>query len=175
MILGMSVATFTLLHVLVSLIAIAIGGVVVIEMLRSRLLSGLTALFLATTVLTSASGFLFHSKSFGAPHVVGLLSLAVLAVALLALYARHLAGNWRAVYVVGALIALYLNVFVGVVQAFQKIAFLRALAPSQTEPPFLVAQALVLILFIWLGVAAAKRFHPGVPADPNISMPVGVR
>ena len=160
MILGMSTASFTILHVVISLIAIAAGLVVVPAMLKNKRVERWTALFLATTVLTSVTGFLFHSASFGPPHVVGVISLLVLAVTIPALYACHLAGAWRWIYVVGAVLALYLNVFVAVVQAFQKLSFLEALAPTQSEPPFLAAQLVVLALFILLGLFAVIRFHP---------------
>src|SRR5882672_3476782 len=125
MILGMSVATFTLLHVVISLI-----------------------------------GFLFHSTAIGPPHIVGAISLVVLAVTLLALYTFHLAGRWRAIHAVTAVLALYLNVFVGVVQAFLKIPALHDLAPLGNEPPFAIAQGLVFALFVALGYGAVKRFHP---------------
>src|SRR6202521_6188450 len=121
MILGMSTATFTAVHVVLSLIGIVAGVVVLLGMLGGKRLDGLTAVFLASTVLTSATGFLFHSASFGPPHVVGIISLVVLAIAILALYVYRLAGAWRWIYIVSAVLALYLNVFVGVVQAFQKI------------------------------------------------------
>ncbi len=160
MILGLSVQTFTLIHVLISLVGIVSGVVVLIAMIANARLNGVTALFLATTVATSATGFLFHSKAIGPPHIVGAISLVVLAVALLALYGRHLSGVWRPVYVITAVVALYLNCFVGVVQAFQKLAFLQPLAPTQSEPPFLVAQVAVLILFIVLGFLAVRRFRP---------------
>jgi hypothetical protein len=116
--------------------------------------------FLCSTILTSATGFLFHSAKIGPPHVVGLLSLAVLAVAVIALYGLKLKGVWRPVYVVCAVVALYFNAFVGVVQAFGKIEPLKALAPTGSEPPFLVAQLIVLAAFVVLGWMAAKRFHP---------------
>jgi hypothetical protein len=161
MILGMSTPTFTLVHVILSLVGILAGAVAVLGMLSAKKLEGWTALFLATTVATSATGFLFHSTAFGPPHVVGVISLVVLAVAILALYGRHLAGPWRWIYVVGAVLSLYLNVFVGVVQAFQKLPFLQPLAPTQSEPPFLIAQVVVLAIFVTLGVLAARRFHPG--------------
>ena len=160
MILGLSVQTFTLVHVLISLIGIVSGVVVLIAMIANARLNGVTALFLATTVATSATGFLFHSKVIGPPHIVGGISLVVLAVALLALYGRHLSGAWRPAYVITAVVALYLNCFVGVVQAFQKFSFLQPLAPTQSEPPFLVAQIAVLILFIVLGFLAVRRFRP---------------
>ena len=160
MILGMSTPTFTLVHVILSLLGIFFGVVVLFGLLSSKKLSGVTVLFLATTIATSATGFLFHSASFGAPHGVGVISLVVLALALFALYSRHLAGRWRWIYVAGAVLALYLNVFVGVVQAFQKLPFLHQLAPTQTEAPFAVAQLVVLAIFIALGMVAAKRFHP---------------
>ena len=160
MILGMSTSTFTAVHVVLSLIGIASGLIVLFGMIGSKRLQGLTALFLATTVLTSVTGFLFHSEKFGPPHVVGIISLVVLAAALLALYGFRTAGPWRRIYVASAVLALYLNVFVGVVQAFQKVSFLKELAPTQSEPPFLVAQAVVLLVFLALGIAAARAFHP---------------
>jgi hypothetical protein len=160
MILGMSTASFTLFHVILSLIGIAAGMVVVFGMLAGRRLDGWTALFLATTVLTSVTGFMFHSAHFGPPHVVGLLSLLLLVLAILARYSYHMAGSWRGIYVVTAVISLYLNVFVGVVQAFQKLPLLQPLAPTGTEPPFAVAQGLVLLAFVVLAVLALKRFYP---------------
>jgi hypothetical protein len=160
MIPGMSDSTFTLVHVVLSLAGIVSGIVVVFGMLGANRLSGLTAFFLATTVLTSATAFLLPSTSFGPPQVIGALSLAVLAVAILALYIFGLAGFWRWVYVIGAMLALYLNCFVGVVQAFQKLPFLQPLAPTQSEPPFVVAQVVVMAIFIALGIGAVRKFHP---------------
>jgi hypothetical protein len=159
MIWGMSVATFTVLHVLISIVGIIGGAAVVLGMLRSRDLRGWTAIFLVTTVLTSVTGFLFHSKAFGPPHVVGLISLVVLALAILALYVQHMVGAWRWIYIASAMVALYLNVFVGVVQAFQKLPALHQLAPNGSEPPFAIAQLLVLALFVALTIAALRRFH----------------
>jgi len=160
MILGMSTASFTLLHVILSLVGIAAGIVVVFGMLAARRLDGWTALFLATTVLTNVTGFMFHSAHFGPPHVIGLLSLLLLVLAILARYSYHMAGSWRWIYVITAVISLYLNVFVGVVQAFQKLPLLQPLAPTGTEPPFAVAQGLVLLAFVVLTVLALKRFYP---------------
>jgi hypothetical protein len=164
MILGMSTPTFTLFHVILSLIGIGSGLVVLFGMLTSNRLPGWTALFLITTVLTSVTGFFFHSAKFGPPHVVGVISLVVLAVAITALYTLRLVGAWRWIYVATAVLALYLNVFVGVVQAFQKLAFLNTLAPTQTEPPFMIAQAVVLLIFIRVGALAVRSFHPRTPA-----------
>jgi hypothetical protein len=160
MILGMSTATFTLIHVVISLIGIFSGLVVLFGMLGSKHSKGWTALFLVSTVLTSATGFFFHSASFGPAHVVGVISLLVLAVAIIAVYIFHLASAWRWVYVISAVAALYLNVFVSVVQAFQKLPFLQPLAPTQSEPPFLVMQLIVVAIFIMLGLLAVRRFHP---------------
>jgi hypothetical protein len=160
MILGMSTAAFTQFHVLLSLIGIVSGIVVVLAMLGANRLPLLTAIFLATTVATSVTGFMFHFASFGPPEIVGVISLVVLGMAILALYGYKLAGAWRWIYVAAAVFALYLNVFVGVVQTFQKVAFFHAMAPTQTEPPFAVAQGVVLIAFIALGIAAAKKFRP---------------
>jgi hypothetical protein len=163
MILGMSSAAFTQLHVLLSLIGIGTGAIVVLAMLRGNLVPLWTTLFLLTTLATSVTGFLFHSAKFGPPQAVGVISLLVLGLAILALYVYRLAGSWRWIYVASAVVALYLNTFVGVVQAFQKIAFFQALAPTQTEPPFAIAQGLVLAVFIVLGVLAVKRFRPAAP------------
>jgi hypothetical protein len=156
----MSTATFTLIHVVISLIGIFSGLVVLFGMLGSKHSKGWTALFLVSTVLTSATGFFFHSASFGPAHVVGVISLLVLAVAIIAVYIFHLASAWRSVYVISAVAALYLNVFVSVVQAFQKLPFLQPLAPTQSEPPFLVMQLIVVAIFIMLGLLAVRRFHP---------------
>ena len=159
MILGMSTSAFTLMHVVLSLIGIFSGAVVLFGMFSSKRLKGWTALFLATTVLTSVTGFFFPADHLLPSHVVGVISLLVLAVAILALYVYRLAGAWRRIYVVSATVALYLNVFVGVVQAFLKVPFLNALAPTQTESPFLIMQLVVLALFVVLTVVAAIRFH----------------
>jgi hypothetical protein len=129
-------------------------------MLGSKRLPGWTALFLATTVLTSVTGFLFPFERLLPSHVFGIISLVVLAIALFALYGRHLAGSWRWIYVVGAAVALYLNSFVGVFQAFLKIPAVHALAPTQAEPPFAVAQGTVLLAFIVLTVLAVRAFRP---------------
>jgi hypothetical protein len=160
MTLGLSLEAFTTLHVVISLIGIASGLIVLCGVLTSQRLDGWTALFLVSTILTSVTGFMFPFNGLLPSHVVGAISLVVLAVALLALYAFRLAGLWRWVYVVAALAALYLNVFVGVVQAFQKLAVLQPLAPTQSEPPFVIAQVAVLALFLALGALAVRRFHP---------------
>jgi hypothetical protein len=159
MILGMSTAAFTQMHVIISLIAIATGIVVVFGMLGARLLPAMTTTFLVTSVATSVTGFMFPTP-FDAADVVGILSLVALAAAILGLYAYKLAGSWRGIYVIGATIALYFNCFVLVVQSFQKIEFFHALAPTSKEPPFAAAQGVLLLLFIGLGVAAFKKFRP---------------
>jgi hypothetical protein len=163
MILGMTTATFTLFHVLLSLVGIGSGFVVLFGWVARKRLEGWTVLFLATTVATSVTGFGFPFDHLLPSHIVGIISLVVLAVAIAARYAFHLAGAWRPVYVVGAVIALYLNSFVGVVQAFLKVPALRALAPTQGEPPFAIAQGAVLLLFIVLGTLAALRFRLDAP------------
>lgn len=159
MIMGMSIATFTQIHVLISLVGIATGIVVVAAMLRSQYTRIWTSTFLVTTLATSLTGFMFGSK-FGPPHAIGAISLVVLAVSVTALYGYRLQGPWRWIYVVSAALALYLNFFIAVVQAFQKIAFFHALAPTQAEPPFALAQGLLLVAFTVLGVIGSKRFHP---------------
>ena len=161
MILGMSVETFTVLHVIISIAAILSGLVVVLAMIANRKADGgLAAFFLLTTILTSVTGFFFHSKAIGPPHIVGVISLVVLAVTLIAIYGRRLVGIWRGVFVITAVLALYLNCFVLVVQLFQKIPSLNAFAPTGTEPPFIAAQGATLVLFLVLGFLAFRRFHP---------------
>jgi hypothetical protein len=160
MILGMSIAAFTALHVIISLVGIASGVIVLAAMLNGKAPAGWTALFLATTVLTSATGFLFPATGFTPAQGVGILSLILLAVALIAFYGRHLAGAWRWIYVVTAVPALYFNCFVAVVQSFQKLAVLHALAPTQSEPPFQVTQLVVLAIFVVAAIIAIRRFHP---------------
>lgn len=160
MILGMSTSTFTLVHVVLSLVGIFTGLVVLFGMFGSKKLDGWTAVFLATTVLTSVTGFPFPRDHILPSHIVGIISLVVLAIAIFALYSRHLAGSWRWLYVVAAVVALYLNVFVAVFQAFLKVPTLNALAPRQSEPPFLVTQVFVLVIFIVLGIVAVRSFHP---------------
>jgi hypothetical protein len=159
MIFGMTTSTYTLVHVVISLVGILSGFVVMFGLLSGKALNGWTAIFLATTVATSVTGFGFPFDHLEPPHIVGLISLVVLAIAIVARYSFHLAGGWRATYVVTASIALYLNVFVLVVQAFGKIATLKALAPKQSEPPFVITQAAVLVLFIVLSIFATKRFR----------------
>ena len=159
MILGMTTSTFTLVHVLISLVGIASGFVVIYGLFTQKRLDGWTAIFLVTTVVTSATGFLFPVEHILPSHIVGVISLAVLAVALVARYARHMEHSWRWIYVVCAVLALYLNVFVAVVQSFLKIPELHTLAPTQKEPPFLVAQILVMAIFVAIGIFAVKRFR----------------
>ena len=159
MILGMSLATFTQFHVIISLIAIISGLDVLFGMLGAKRMPGMTALYLLTTVATSVTGFLFPTP-FDAADVIGIISLAFLALAIFALYAYNLAGAWRGVYVVSAVVSLYFNCFVLVVQSFMKVPFFHELAPTQKEPPFAVAQGVLLILFVGLGIAAFRKFRP---------------
>jgi hypothetical protein len=159
MILGMTTSTFTLIHVLLSLAGIGTGFIVVYGMLTGKRLDGWTAIFMLTTALTSLTGFLFPVEHILPSHIVGLISLVVLAVAIVARYALHLASAWRWIYVVCAVLALYLNSFVAVVQSFLKVPALKALAPTQKEPPFLIAQLAVMVVFIVLGILSVKKFH----------------
>jgi len=157
--LGLSLQAFTILHVIISLVAIAAGLVVFYQMLNSQFSPVWTLVFLVTTILTSVTGFMFPIAAFTPALGFGIISLVVLAVALYALYSQHLAGAWRWIYVVTALFALYLNVFVLVVQSFQKIPALNALAPKGSEPPFAIAQAVVLAAFLYFGYCAVKAFR----------------
>jgi phosphoglycerol transferase MdoB-like AlkP superfamily enzyme len=160
MIAGLSIENFTILHTSISLIAIASGLIVLAGMLRARKLPGWTALFLVTTVLTSVTGFMFPINGLTPGIVIGLISIVILAIAIMALYLKNLRGAWRWIYVVTALIALYFNVFVLIVQSFQKVPALQRLAPTQSEPPFLIAQGVALIAFLVLGTQAARKFRP---------------
>ena len=151
---------YTEIHVLLSLAGIFSGLIVLFEMLAGNRVDGWTRWFLITTVLTSVTGFFFPFHGFTPAIGLGIISLAVLAIAIFARYFRQLAGHWRWIYVVTAVAALYFNVFVGVVQSFLKIPALHSLAPTQTEEPFKFTQLVVLALFVLLGSIAAIRFHP---------------
>jgi len=159
-------AIFTLVHVAISLVGIVSGLVVLFGLINAKRLDGWTAIFLATTVATSVTGFMFPFRGFTPALGTGIVSMVVLAVALYARYARRLAGGWRKTYVISVVVALYLNVFVLFVQLFLKVPALHALAPKQNEPPFAITQLLVLTLFIVLGVLATIRFrNEPVPAS----------
>lgn len=165
MILGMSTATFVLVHVVISLIGIVAGIIVMFGMLGSKRQPGLTAIFLLFTILTSATGFVIPpllTEKLLPSHMIGLLSLVLLAIACIALYVMNLAGPWRRIYVVTALISLYLNVFVLVIQSFLKVPVLHALAPSvpPAEPPFAVVQGIVLVFFAVMIIGVWRRFRP---------------
>jgi hypothetical protein len=159
MMLGMTLSTFTLVHVVISLIGIGSGLLVMYGLLIGKRLDGATAIFLASTVATSVTGFGFPFDHLLPSHKVGILSLLVLAVAIIARYVFRLTAGWRGTYVVSAVVALYLNVFVLAVQLFEKVPALKAMAPTQKEPPFLVAQLVILALFVALTIIAAKRFR----------------
>jgi len=151
---------YTIIHTLISLMGIFTGFVVLFGLLAGKRLDGWTRWFLITTVLTSVTGFFFPFHGFTPAITLGIMSLIVLAVAIFARYPRQLAGAWRWIYVVTAVITLYLNVFVGIVQAFEKIPALKAIAPTQTEPPFKLTQLVVLVLFVLITIVAAIRFRP---------------
>ncbi|HEX3894405.1 MAG TPA: hypothetical protein VHW46_17645 [Terracidiphilus sp.] len=160
MILGMTLAAFTTLHVVISLIAIAAGFLALFGLLAASRLPLLNALFLVLTALTSITGFFFPFKGVTPGIVVGILSMIVLAIAAAARYIGHMSGVWRGTYVISAALALYFNVFVLIVQLFEKVPALHALAPTQTEGPFKIAQLVTLLLFIALTVLAFRRYHP---------------
>lgn len=154
--------TLTFVHVLISLIGILTGFIVVFGMFGGRALNGWTAIFLLFTVLTSVTGFVFFPYHGVTPAiVVGVISLVVLAITIVARYVTHMAGAWRGVYVVTAVLAFYLNFFVLIAQSFDKVPALHAAAPTQKEPPFLVAQAIALVVFVAFAVIGVKKFHPG--------------
>jgi hypothetical protein len=152
--------TFTMFHVAISLGAIASGLIVAYGLLTANRMRAITALFLITTIATSVTGFFFHRDQITPAQIVGGISLVLLAVTCAALYIYDLRRSWRAIYAVGAVTSLYLNVFVLVVQMFLKIPSLHELAPKGSEPPFAVAQGAVLVLFVVLGILAVRRFRP---------------
>jgi hypothetical protein len=158
----MDLATITLVHVIISLVGIVSGFIVLFGLYGSNRMPGWTALFLLTTILTNATGFLFPFTKLLPSHIIAILSLVLLAIACIALYGMKLSGAWRWIYVVTAMIALYFNVFVLVIQAFLKVGPLHALAPSvpPSEPPFAIAQGVVLVFFIIVIIGAVRRFRP---------------
>jgi len=152
-------STLTLVHVVLSLIGILAGFVVVYGLFKGNRMDGWTAVFLAITALTSLTGFFFPFHKLLPSHILGVLSLIVLAIAVPARYVYRLAGGWRRIYVISAVLALYFNFFVLIAQLFQKVPPLKALAPTQSEPPFLVAETCALVLFIILGIYSVKGFR----------------
>jgi len=160
MILGLSLAGFTVLHLVISMIAIGLGLIVAGGLLASSRLPGWTAWFLILTIVTSATGFLFPFTQILPSHIVAIISLVLLAVAVYALYGKGLTGIWRSVYVVAAMLALWFNVFVLIVQSFQKVALLNAYAPTGSEPPFAITQGIVLLFFVFTIILGIRRFRP---------------
>lgn len=150
---------FVEVHVYISLIGIAAGLVVALGLLASKRLNGWTALFLASTVVSVVTGFLLPAHGLLPSHIVGVLTAIALALAIIARYSRNLAGGWRVTYVVSAMLALYFNTFILVVQLFEKVPSLHALAPTKSEPPFKMTQLAVLGIFILITIVAAVRFH----------------
>jgi hypothetical protein len=155
-----SLSSYTIMHVIISLAGIAAGFVVMLGMLKGQRLDGWTFWFLFFTLLTSITGFGFPFDHILPSHIVGAISLVALLIAIVARYAFNHASAWRWLYAVAALVAQWFNVFVLVVQAFQKIPALQMLAPTQSEPPFLIAQTVVMVFFIITGIAALRKFHP---------------
>jgi hypothetical protein len=162
MMLGLSLHAVTVLHVVISLIGIVTGLVVLYGLFKSQSMPGMTAIFLFTTILTNATGFMFPVDKLLPSHIIAIISLVLLAVACIALYGMKASGAWRSIYVVTAITSLYLNVFVLVIQSFLKIGPLHALAPSvpPSEPPFAVTQGVVLVLFVVAIIAAVRSFRP---------------
>ncbi len=158
MIFGMT--PFTAFHVILSLIGIVSGLIVLAGLLAADRKDGWTLVFLITTIGTSVTGFLFPYAGFTPAIGVGIISMIFLIAAVVALYVYRLAGAWRWIYVVSAIVSLYLNVFVLVAQSFQKIPALNALAPTGSEPPFAIAEGTVLVLFMIAGFLSLRRFHP---------------
>ena len=162
MMLGLSLSAVTTLHVVISLIGIVSGLIVLFGLFKSQTMPGMTAVFLLTTILTNATGFMFPLDKLLPSHIIAILSLVLLAIACIALYGMKLSGAWRAIYVITAVASLYFNVFVLVIQSFMKVGPLHALAPSipPSEPPFAITQGVVLVLFVIAIVATVRRFRP---------------
>ena len=157
---GIPTDIFLDIHVALSLIALVLGLIVLYGLLSSEVLGVWTVLFLLGLILTSVTGFPLPPFGLDPPRMVGILSLVLLAIAVVAIYVFRLGGAWRWIYVVTAMAALYLDAFVGVIQAFAKLTFLHSLAPTQSEPPFVIVQVIVLVIFVALGFLAVRRFHP---------------
>jgi hypothetical protein len=162
MMLGLSLHAVTILHVVISLVAIVAGLIVLFGLFKSQSMPGMTAFFLITTILTNATGFMFPFEKLLPSHIIAILSLVLLAIACFALYSAKLSGAWRAIYVITAVASLYFNVFVLVIQSFLKIEPLHQLAPGvpPSGPTFAVVQLIVLVLFVLAGIRAVRRFHP---------------
>jgi len=159
MILGMT--PFTFFHVVISLVAILSGLAILFGMMSGKRLDGWTALFLLIAVATDITGFMFPYHGFTPGIGVGIVSMVVLAIALFARYSRRMAGGWRRIYAITAVIAVYFNIFVLVAQFFEHVPSMHVLAPTGSEPPFLIAQVIVMVIFIALGIAAVKGFREG--------------
>ena len=160
MVLGMSLSTFTALHVVISIIGIGSGLLVAWGLLKNKRFDGATVIFLVTTVLTSLTGYLFPVKHLLPSHIVGAISLVALAIAIYARYGQHMERSWRATYVISSAISLWLNVFVLVAQSFMKVPSLHELAPNGNEPPFAISQLIVMVIFIVIAIVGVKKFHP---------------
>ena len=158
----MNIVTLTLVHTVISIVAITAGLVVVGGLIAGVRIDGWTGIFLVTTALTSITGFFFPFTHLSASQWIGIISLVILPLVIAARYWKHLAGRWRGTYVIGTVLVLYLNFFVLMVQLFRRIPALLVAAPKQTEPPFVLTQLLVMALFAWLGFAAFRRFRPEV-------------
>jgi hypothetical protein len=157
---GIPTHLFLQIHVAISLVALVAGLIALYSWLSGKVSSGWTAFFLVMIILTSVTGFPLPPFGFDPPRMVGILSLILLAIAVLAIYVFRVAGAWRWIFIVTAMMALYLDAFVGVIQAFNKLSFLHALAPNGNEPPFVIVQVVVLAIFVVLGFLAVRRFHP---------------
>ncbi len=151
---------YTIIHTLISLVAILTGFVVLFGLLTGNRIDGWTKWFLISAVATTVTGFFFPFHGITPAIKLGIISSVVLVITIYARYAKHLAGAWRWIYVVGASVTLYFNVFVGIVQSFEKIPALKAMAPTQSEPPFKLTQFVVLALFVILTLVAVIRFRP---------------
>ena len=164
MMLGLSLSAVTTLHVVISLVGIVTGLIVLSGLFKSQSMLGMTAIFLITTILTNATGFMFPFEKLLPSHVIAIISLILLAIACIALYSMKLSGAWRSIYLITAITSLYLNIFVLVIQSFLKIGFLHALAPSvpPSEPPFAIVQGVVLVVFVIAGIAAVRRYRPAL-------------
>ena len=149
--------SLTLIHVVISLIGIFSGLIVLFGFLKAKRMDGWNAIFLVTTILTSVTGYFFPFHKLLPSHILGAISLPVLALALVARYAKRMAGPWLRTYVISAMVAFWLNFFVLIAQVFMKQPALHALAPTGSEPPFLITQVVVMLIFIALTVFAVKH------------------
>ncbi|AZO78090.1 MULTISPECIES: hypothetical protein [unclassified Bosea (in: a-proteobacteria)] len=149
-------------HTWLSIIAIVAGIPMTAALLKGHLSQRWNGVYLSTSAATDITGYVFPFSGVLPSHIVGAISLVLLAIAAVALYGRGLQGGWRRTYAITAVLSFYLLIFVLIAQLFLKVTVLHNMAPTQSEPPFAIAQGIVLAIFLALTVLATRRFGNGV-------------